>query len=372
MRTRSLFVTVLICTAAFAAAAPAPDADAWRRAEPGGRAWNFPADHHALPDYRHEWWYVTGHLASADDADPRWGYQLTFFRVGLRPGERDTTAAWSARDLVMAHAAVTDVATGGHVFSEILVRAVDPLGGFGAGDDSVLAWCAAPPGTPGRWSFRLDGDGFALTARDDRRGLDLDLRLAPERPPVFHGPGGWSPKSDDGSGASLYYSYTRLRTEGRVGGAEVAGRSWFDREVFTGSLTAEQSGWDWISLHLDDGRDLMVYRLRRPDGSVDFGRGSLVGADGSLRILHPEDWTWTAAGTWTSPASGATYPSSWRLEIPDAGVDLAITPEVADCENASPRSGMHYWEGPVRAAGSTGGRGYVELTGYGEGARPPI
>jgi len=365
---RSLIFAVLVSATAFAAGSD----DVWLRAGPDGRPWSFPADHHAMPEYRHEWWYVTGHLGADDGAAPRWGYQITFFRVGLEPGEKDTTASWAARDLVMAHVAVTDVELGTHDFSEILVRAVDPLGGFGAGDDSVLAWCAAPPGTPGRWSFRLDGGGFALTARDDRRGIDLDLRLEPERPVAFHGPGGWSPKSDDGSGASLYYSYTRLRSEGRLGGVDVTGRSWFDREVFTGSLTGDQVGWDWISLHLDDGRDLMVYRLRRPDGSIDFGRGSLVDAGGAVRILHRDDWTWTASGTWTSPSTGAPYPAGWILRIPDADIDIVIEPEVADCENASPRSGMHYWEGPVEVVGSSGGRGYVELTGYGEGARPPI
>jgi len=349
---------------ALAAATWAADAD-WVRPRPDGRAWSFPADHHALRDHRNEWWYVPGHLAAAGEEEPRWGYQFTLFRLGVKPGEADSTAAWAASDLVMGHVALTDLRAGAHLFTQVMVRAVDPLGGFGAPGDSVLAWCAAPPGTPGRWTFALDGDGFRLRARDDRKGLDLDLRLDPERPPVFHGPGGYSPKSADGSQASLYYSYTRLATSGTVDGAAVTGRSWFDREVFTGTLTGERVGWDWASLQLDDGRDLMVFELRREDGAVDFGRGTLVGADGSVSLLSRDAWTWRATGRWTSPATGNAYPSGWRLALPQGDLELTITPLVPGAENVGPPGGFTYWEGPVAISGTASGRGYVELTGYG-------
>lgn len=342
--------------------------DGWRRPAPAGRAWSFPADHHALRDYRNEWWYVTGHLAAAGQTEPRWGFQFTLFRLGVRPGAADSAAVWDAADLVMGHVAVTDLRAGTHVFSDVLVRAVPPLGGFGAAGDSVLAWCAAPPGTSGRWSLALDGDGFRLRARDLRRGLDLDLRLRPERPPVFHGPGGYSPKSADGAEASLYYSFTRLGTAGMLAGRPVTGSAWFDREVFTGDLTGGRVGWDWASLQLDDGRDLMIFELRRGDGAVDFGRGTLVAPDGGVELLVREDWTWIPRDRWTSPETGIVYPSGWRLHLPEAGLDLSLEPAVRGAENVGAAGGPTYWEGPVRVEGPPGGRGYVELTGYGADA----
>lgn len=357
MRRTTVILALLLAAAAWAAE--------WRAPAPEGRDWEFPADHHALRDYRNEWWYVTGHLVAAAEEEPRWGYQFTLFRLGVSPGPADTAAAWDASDLVMGHVALTDLRAGTHLFTQVMVRAVDPLGGFGAPGDSVLAWCAAPPGTDGRWTFALDGDGFRLRARDDRKGLDLDLRLKPERPPVFHGPGGYSPKSADGSQASLYYSYTRLHTEGEVIGAAVRGHSWFDREVFTGTLTGQRVGWDWASLQLDDGRDLMVFELRRGDGTVDFGRGTLVDADGGVTLLTRDQWRWQAVGEWTSPATGNVYPSGWRLSLPGKLEELVIVPEVAGAENVGPPGGFTYWEGPVTFGGAAEGRGYVELTGYG-------
>ncbi|HPF36582.1 MAG TPA: lipocalin-like domain-containing protein [Candidatus Krumholzibacteria bacterium] len=351
--------------------AGAATAAEWRTPGPTGRAWDFPADHHALRDYRNEWWYVTGHLAAAGEAEPRWGYQFTLFRLGVAPGEADTAAAWAASDLVMGHVALTDLRAGTHLFTQVMVRAVDPLGGFGAPGDSMLAWCAAPPGTDGRWTFALDGDGFRLRAQDRRKGLDLELTLRPERPVVFHGPGGYSPKSADGSQASLYYSYTRLATAGELDGEPVQGRSWFDREVFTGTLTGERVGWDWASLQLDDGRDLMLFELRREDGVVDFGRGTLVESDGRVVLLSRDQWTWTPTGRWTSPATGNVYPSGWRLNLPGGLGEVEVVPEVAGAENVGPPGGFTYWEGPVTFTGAAEGRGYVELTGYGSSEVSP-
>lgn len=354
----------------------APD---WRRAEPG-YAWDFPADHRVHPEYRNEWWYATG-LLEGEDAEGtprRFGWQVTFFRVGLSPAAPGFDSAWDARDLVMAHAALTDLDAGRHVFTENLVRAVPLLGGFGAAPDSVLAWCAAPPGTPGRWTFRLSGKGFATTLRDDRLGIALDLDLQPTRPRVFHGTGGFSPKSADGEAASLYYTHTRLATAGTVRAAgetlRVVGSSWLDREIFTGTLGAGQVGWDWFALRLDDGRDLMLYRLRDAEGGTDFARGTLVEADGVIDLTGA-DWRLDASGSWRSPATDAEYPSGWRLALPGHGLDLQVVPVLAGQENVSVRSGLHYWEGAVEVVGSDGrrvGEGYVELTGYGRGNRPPI
>jgi predicted secreted hydrolase len=361
-------------------AATALAAPAWRPAGPG-HAWEFPRDHHVRPEYRTEWWYVTGHLVVADDpgAEPL-GFQQTFFRQGLVPAAADTGgSAWTASDLVMAHASLTDAATDRHLFAEVLWRAVPALGGFGAPGDSVLAWCRAPAGTPGRWSIVRRGDGtFVLDSRDDRRGLRYRLACRPLKPLVFHGDGGYSPKSADGSAGSLYFSATRMAVRGTVwrGGTPLAvsGQAWLDREIFTSTLAADQTGWDWLSLQLDDGRELMVYRLRGKDGGADFALGTLVAADGTVRPLRADAWTWEAGRTWTSPATGAAYPVAWRLRVPEADLDLELAAIREQRENVSERTAVHYWEGAVtaRAAGRVVGRGYVELTGYGEDSRPPL
>jgi predicted secreted hydrolase len=292
----------------------------------------------------------------------------------------------------MVHAAITDVATGAHVFTETLWRAAPLLGGFPAAPDPVLAWAQAAPGTDGRWEVRLEGpapgapspreagEGFRLRMRDETRGVALDLALAPEKPPALQGPNGLSRKSAEEGYASLYVSLTRLATSGVVelGGRrrEVRGESWMDREIGSSQLAPDQAGWDWWSLRLADGRDLMLYVLRRRDGSASWRNGTLVDRAGRVRLLTPDAWSARATGTWHSDASGATYPSGWEIEVPGEGLRLAVTPEVKSAENRSALvPGLFYWEGPVSVTdggGAPAGLGYVELTGYGERARPPI
>jgi predicted secreted hydrolase len=160
----------------------------------------------------------------------------------------------------------------------------------------------------------------------------------------------------------------------------VTGQAWLDREIFTSTLGAAQTGWDWVSLQLDDGRDLMLYRLRAADGRIDFALGSLVDADGDVTALPADDWSLEPLADWTSGATDATYPIDWRLRVPGAAIDVELRAVLADQENVSLRTGVHYWEGGVRVVvpqGATGagtlvGRGFVELTGYGAGSRPPV
>ncbi len=351
----------------------------WRPAEPYHR-WSFPADQRAHPGYRNEWWYFTGTLEAIDAPGRRFGFQLTFFRIGLVPEAPPLDSAWTASDAVMVHAAVTDVAAETHRFSEVLWRAVPLLGGFPSAPDPVLAWARAPPGTEGRWEVRLGRDGFRLEARDAAGGIALDLSLRPRKPPALQGPNGLSRKSAEEGYASLYVSLTRLATEGtlELDGRRVAvrGESWMDREIGSSQLAPDQVGWDWWSLRLADGRDLMLYVLRRKDGSASWRNGTLVERDGRVRLLGPEEWSTRALGTWRGAASGATYPSGWQVEVPGDGIRLTVTPEVRTAENRSALvPGLAYWEGPVRAVdgrGAAAGEGYVELTGYGEGARPRL
>jgi predicted secreted hydrolase len=357
------------------AAAPA----GFRPADPAHR-WEFPRDHHAHPGYRNEWWYVTGTLVDAGDPGRRFGFQLTFFRVGLAPAPPPLDSSWAAADAVMAHAALTDVSTGRHVFSEVLWRAVPLLGGFPPPPGEVLAWARAPAGTDGRWRLALEDGTFRLAARDDARGLALDLAARPAKPVALQGPNGFSRKSAEEGYASLYASVTRLATEGtiEIGGRRLAvrGESWMDREVGSSQLAPDQVGWDWWSLRLADGRDLMLYLLRRADGSASHRSGTLVGRDGRVRLLAPEEWSVRATGTWTSPASGAVYPSGWEIAVPGEGIRVEAEPEVRAAENRSSLvPGLSYWEGPVGLTGPQGrqaGEGFVELTGYASGGRLPL
>ncbi|BDG01018.1 lipocalin-like domain-containing protein [Anaeromyxobacter oryzae] len=360
------------------ASAPAPSGG-WSPADPAHR-WSFPRDHHAHSATRNEWWYFTGIVSATGAPGRRFGYQLTLFRVGLVPDPPALDSAWATGTAVMGHAAITDLSTGAHVFSEVVWRAAPPLGGFGAADDPVVAFARAPPGTPGRWTVALDGaGGFAVAMRDDARGVALELSLRPEKPVALQGPNGYSRKSALPGYASLYYSLTRLSTSGRLTASgetfPVSGASWMDRELGSSQLAPGQRGWDWWSLRLADGRDLMLYVLRRPDGAADWRNGTLVGKDGAVTVLAADAWSVEATGTWRSPETGAAYPSGWRVRVPGAGVDLTVTPIVKGAENVSRLvDGLAYWEGPVTlaAGGADAGEGYVELTGYGPAGRLPL
>jgi predicted secreted hydrolase len=356
----------------------------WLPADPS-RTWSFPRDHRAHPGHRTEWWYLTGTLESLDAPGRRFGYQLTFFSVGLVPVPLPLDSAWATGGVVMAHLAVTDVARGRHAFSEVLWRVSPLLGGFGAPADPVLAWARAPAGSPGgetgRWSLTLEPDGrLLLQARDAASYTALALTASGARPPVLQGPNGYARKSDLDGYASSYCSLTRLVTEGtlEVGGERhrVRGTSWMDQEFGSSQLSPAQVGWDWWSLRLADGRDLMLYVLRRADGRADFRTATLVEADGRVRLLAQEEWSVSARGRWRSEATGADYPSGWDVAVPGAGIQLRVEPEVRAAENVSRLvPGLAYWEGPVRVNGPDGspaGEGYVELTGYGARARPPI
>jgi predicted secreted hydrolase len=356
----------------------------WQAAQ-RGYTWEFPRDLGIHPDYKTEWWYVTGHLfpVGTEPAEAM-AFQLTFFRVGLvPPGVTATDSDWAAGDLVMAHAALARPAAKTHDFTEVMWRAAPLLGGFGGAADTTLAWCQAPTGTAGRWEITRRGDAFVLRARDDRKGFAYDLVCTPSRPLVLHGDGGFSPKSAAGDEGSLYFSYTRMEVSGTVtaGGRtiDVAGTSWLDREIFTSTLAENQTGWDWLSLQLDDGRDLMLYRLRDAQGREDFALGTLVAVDGKVSKLPGEQWELSPLESWQSPATGAEYPVVWRLQIPAEGIDLELRAVMPEQENVSPLTGIHYWEGAVIAAPrgakpGTGnlGRGFIELTGYGKDSRPPV
>ncbi|GFO69569.1 carotenoid 1,2-hydratase [Geomonas limicola] len=323
------------------------------------RPFRFPADHGPHPEYKTEWWYFTGTLA--DKTGRRFGYQLTFFRMALAPQEPPRTSRWATNQAFMAHFALTDVA-GRHFYSaERFSRAALGLAGAEAVPFQVSLedWSARETGvTP--WSLRLraaDGSGA------------LDLELASAKPVVLNGERGLSRKGPEPGNASYYYSIPRLDTRGTlsVGGEryQVTGTSWLDREWSTSALSGDQAGWDWFALHLDDGRDLMYYQLRKKDGSADpFSAGTLVAADGSATRLSRDQVRLVPNGWWSSPHGAARYPAGWRLRVPGEGIDVQVVPWLADQELLT---SFRYWEGAVAVKGAGGverGSGYLEMTGY--------
>lgn len=328
-----------------------------------GRLFVFPADHAAHPEFKTEWWYYTGHLQSQEGE--RFSYQLTFFRVGLLSRPPAGSSAWLARTLYFAHFALTDITGQRFQFFDRASRGA--LGLAGAATDRYHVWL-------GDWQAWLQPDGrHRLEARTPEISLALDLQ--PVKPPVIHGRQGVSQKAAGVGYASHYYSLTRLTTQGELHywgrSHQVQGLSWMDHEFSSSQLAPEQVGWDWFSLQLSDGRDLMLYLLRHQDGTLDpHSSGTWVEATGSSQHLPWGSFRVTALGRWRSSRSGATYPAGWRLEIPARDADLTIHPTLPDQELITARSTqVTYWEGSVTVTGQVAGqpvtgRGYVELTGY--------
>ncbi len=334
--------------------------EGYRRAyEP--RRFVFPADHGPHPEYRVEWWYVTGNLA--DDRNRHFGYQLTLFRIALSPERPVEDSAWRTHQTYMGHFALTDVAKERHYSFERFSRAAIGLAGAQASPFKV--WLE-------NWSLTGGYDDlFPLRVQARHDEIAIDLALETTKPVVLQGEGGLSRRSAEPGNASYYYSYTRLSTRGavRVNGKDfdVMGTSWLDREWSTSPLGSKQTGWDWFALQLDDGRDLMFYRLRRKDGSVDpHSSGVLVAADGTVKRLTHDDVLLETQGTWQSPETGDQYPAAWSLRVPSEALVLRVTPRIPDQEmNISVR----YWEGAVTVKGEAGkrpvgGRGYLEMTRY--------
>lgn len=337
--------------------------DDWKRVT-APRKWSFPRDFGAHPAYRTEWWYFTGNLK--DSAGKRYGYQFTFFRQGIRSQLPTPSNAWDIRDIYLGHFAVTDVSGGKFRAADRLSRAGPGLAG--ASLEGMHVWLL-------NWSARMKGSDILLEARDSDK--ELRLELTPRKPPVIHGQNGFSQKGPAPGQASYYVSLTDLKTRGSLklpgfaSPIEMQGVSWFDQEFGSNQLTPEQKGWDWFSLHLSDGRDLMIYLLRLKNGSVEpASSGTLVAADGSSRHLKLSDFSVTVLGRWKSPRSKGEYPSRWRIQVPSARIDLTVDPLLADQElHTEGSTGITYWEGAIAGKGISAGlevtcEGYAELTGY--------
>jgi predicted secreted hydrolase len=364
MRSRSVAAVACLITVMLVAVNAPGAGDAYRLALPGYR-FEFPRDHFNHPEFQTEWWYYTGNLHTAQGR--RFGFELTFFRRGV-DREADPTNVWDVRDLWMAHLAVSDIQGSQFLHTERLNRSGPGL----AGADFKLArvW-------NGNWQaqWTLDstvpaGGTQTLQAIADKFSLELSLK--PEKPPAINGVNGVSQKAEGTGKASHYISLTRLETTGTIvlDGKRFAveGASWMDHEFFSHQLDSGQSGWDWFSLQLDDRSELMLYRLRRSDGTPDpYSAGTYVDSQGHTLHLSAGDFTVTAGKTWTSDTTGGRYPVEWAIEVPSLGFKATIHTPLHQQEIAG--SGTNYWEGAIdidatRLNRPLRGAGYLEMTGY--------
>lgn len=340
-----------------------PEAAAGFARATGPAPLSFPMDFGPHPDFQSEWWYYTGNLESADGR--HFGFELTFFRRALLPPDQVPArqSAWASDQIYMAHLALTDVE--GNAFYAFQRFSRDALGLAGASGDPYSVWLED-------WRVAQTGpDSFHLSASQSDLAIELDL--VSEKAPVLHGDQGYSRKGPEAGNASYYYSQARLVSRGQISlhgeDIQVSGLSWKDHEFSTSALSAGQQGWDWFSIQLDNGYELMLYQLRQADGSIDpYSSGTWIAPDGSLTHLSVEDFEIEAQDEWRSPHSGATYPMGWVLRIPRLNLELEISPYLEDQEL---NLAFIYWEGASRVSGSldgvaVGGQGYVEMTGYAE------
>lgn len=337
------------------------DPERFRHAVPGYQ-YRFPRDHGAHPDYRLEWWYVTGHLTT--DSGKPFGFELTFFRVGIPPLHTQQSV-WDLRHLGLAHFALSDVAAREFRYYEKLNRFVPYMAG--ASTDSLSVFNE-------QWQLE-QGEGGSFRLRAAAGGDAVDLMMRPRKDPVIHGKEGVSVKAAGVGYASHYYSMTRLEVEGSVtsrgASRRCRGIAWMDHEFSSSALREHQAGWDWFAIQLENGVELMLYQMRKRDGTPDeHSSGTFVAAGGETVHLESGDFTVQPLGRWRSEKSGANYPMGWRIGVPRLGLELRLRERLKDQELVTSQSTqVTYWEGAVTIEGTMGaervrGLGYVEMSGY--------
>lgn len=338
-------------------------APAFKPALPGYE-FAFPRDHGSHPEYRTEWWYYTGHLRT--ESGRRYGFEVTFFRAGVSREPRGS--AWDMQDVMPAHFAITDVRQKDFRYYEKLNRGSVFTAGAAVGKLDVFneAW---------RATTNPDGS-WRLVAKQGNDALDLVLRT--RKPPAVHGENGVSVKAQGIGYASHYYSMTRLEASGTINGQRATGQAWMDHEFGSAVLREHQQGWDWFSIQLDNDSELMLYVIRRTNGTPDVtSSGSLIASDGRVMHVRHDQMRITPLARWKSAQSGATYPVRWRVEVPAFGVSLQVNPLMNAQELLTKGSTrVTYWEGACDVSGTFGGvavRGeaYVEMTGYDKAFRAP-
>ncbi len=327
------------------------------------RALRFPRDHGAHPDLRTEWWYITGAVASAS-GDREFGFQLTFFRSRV-DATQGMSSRFAARQLVFAHAAVTDVQGRRLWHDQRIARA-----GFGVAE-------ASTEDTRIRlrdWHLARSADGV-YTAHLPAGEFTLDLRFSPTQPVLVQGAEGLSRKGPQPEQASYYYSVPQLATTGSIilqgRRFQISGKAWLDHEWSEALLHPDAVGWDWIGMNLDDGSALTAFQLRRRNGSALWDGGSFRSASGSVYIASRGETQFSAQRRWTSPLSGASYPVEWMVRTPAGSYTVRALVDAQELDSRS-STGAIYWEGLSDLLDSQGrrvGRGYLEMTGYAQRLR---
>ena len=338
----------------------------------GPREFVFPDDHGPHPGFKTEWWYYTGNLFTEDGR--QFGYQFTIFRNQLTPPSENQDSLnalsdWNTNQLYLGHFAIADVNDEEHVFEERYSRGAAGLAG--AQVDPYHIWLED-------WEIsridteKDDNKNFPVRLKAEMEdGTGISLRIDPAKPLVLQGEQGYDKKGSGEGNASYYLSFTRMETEGTISKEgqqfEVSGLSWMDHEWSTSALDKGQEGWDWFSIQLSNGYDLMYYQLRNDDGSVSqFTAGALVDPQGEKIQLEPGDVTIEVLDRWESPHTGSQYPSEWRMNIPKADLTLDLATLFDDQEMAV---SVQYYEGALSVSGSMngeqiGGSGFIEMTGY--------
>lgn len=334
------------------------------------RAFNFPEDHGPHPDFRNEWWYVTGNLDGP--AGERFGFELTIFRFSLAPRDEtpgNNASDWKTDQVFIGHFAISDIEAEQFHVAQRYSRGSVGLAGAEATPFRVWLEDWSIKSADAQHGHAKDSDSpWELHASDGN--LSLDLRLLPMKDIVLNGVQGLSQKSAQPGNASYYYSIPRLATSGslQIGNSvyEVSGLSWLDREWGSSALSKDQQGWDWFALQLSDGTDLMFYNLRRRDGTADeHSAGTWIDAAGQATHLRHDDVDIEVHDYWES-AEGDSYPAKWTISVPKLDLQLEVLPALRNQELITT---VRYWEGAVDIMGTSGanivsGRGYVELTGY--------
>jgi predicted secreted hydrolase len=316
-----------------------------------GKRFVFPADHCPHPNFRIEWWYVTANLADATGS--AYGAQWTLFREAMVSGAQQE--GWANQQIWMAHAAVTRADT--HRYSETFAR-----GGVGQAGVEAKPFHAWIDAWQMRGDERMNSDTLSpleLTAA----GADFAyaLRLDADHALVLQGEDGYSVKSEQGQ-ASYYYSQPYFKAAGSITiddkPIEVTGQAWMDREWSSQPLAANQTGWDWLSLHVGNGEKLMLFRLRQADGQH-FISGKWFSPDGKERQIVSSEIAMTPKAL--TAIAGRSIPTAWDIAIPPLSLTISCVPVNSKCWMGTR---FPYWEGPIRFYGSHAGVGYLEMTGY--------
>ena len=326
-----------------------------------GYDYQFPRDDFSHDEFRIEWWYYTGNLK--DEKGRPFGYQLTFFRVGLDGADPiDNPSSWKIDHIYFAHMTVSDIHGKKFHFFERINR--KGMKNAGAESDRLEVWNED-------WRLTSKDNTHHLQAQEN--GTGLNLKLTPVKKRVLHGIEGISKKGSGSGNASHYFSFTRMETTGQIflkgEAVPVRGTSWMDHEFSSNQLNENLVGWDWFSIKLDNRTELMLYQLRDQNGGKDpHSSGTLIFPNGQSRYIADQEFSIIANKFWTSPQTKAAYPAGWTLTLVE-GV-LNITPDFPDQELYNLRSiSGSYWEGSVSITGKfqgkkVSGKGYVELVGY--------